>query len=113
MEALYKKTKCPQVGGPFSDKVRRLNENQARRAMHKDTAKTVTTIMIDCCRKLEEAIDAVTNTCDSRDEKEQREAMEFRSAVGKIMGHIFVDVLHPIYQRHPELEPEELKSQRR
>jgi hypothetical protein len=29
------------------------------------------------------------------------------------MGHIFVDVLHPIYQRHPELEPEELKSQRR
>ncbi len=80
--------------------------------MQKDIAQKVTSIMIDCCKKLEDSIDVVTNACGSGD-KEQREAMEFRAAVGKIMGHIFVDVLHPIYQRHPELEPEELKSQRR
>lgn len=80
--------------------------------MQKDIAKQVTTIMLDCCRRLEESIDLVANG--SRDdEHEKKELMEYRSAIGKIMGHIFVDVLHPIYQRHPELEPEELKSQRR
>lgn len=81
--------------------------------MHKNIAQQVTNIMIDCCKRLEESIDVVSSGSNGADDKEQREAMEFRSAVGKIMGHIFVDVLHPIYQRHPELEPEELKSQRR
>lgn len=80
--------------------------------MQKEIAKQVTVIMLDCCKKLEESIDLVANV--SRDdEHEKKELMDFRSAIGKIMGHIFVDVLHPIYQRHPELEPEELKSQRR
>jgi hypothetical protein len=80
--------------------------------MQKEIAKQVTVIMLDCCKKLEESIDLVSNA--SRDdEQEKKELMDFRSAIGKIMGHIFVDVLHPIYQRHPELEPEELKSQRR
>jgi hypothetical protein len=80
--------------------------------MQKEIAKQVTVIMLDCCKKLEESIDLVSNA--SRDdENEKKELMDFRSAIGKIMGHIFVDVLHPIYQRHPELEPEELKSQRR
>jgi hypothetical protein len=79
--------------------------------MQKDIASQVTSIMLDCCKKLEESIDLVTNAC-REDDTEKKEAMEFRGAVGKIMGHIFVEVLHPIYQRHPELEPEELKSRR-
>jgi hypothetical protein len=80
--------------------------------MQKDIAKHVTTIMLDCCRRLEESIDLVSDASKD-DEHEKKELMDYRSAIGKIMGHIFVDVLHPIYQRHPELEPEELKSQRR
>lgn len=80
--------------------------------MQKEIAQQVTSIMLECCRRLEESIDLVTDAA-SGEEQEKKEAMEFRSAVGKIMGHVFVEVLHPIYQRHPELEPEELKSQRR
>ncbi|HZF49915.1 MAG TPA: hypothetical protein VE093_14750 [Polyangiaceae bacterium] len=80
--------------------------------MQKEIAKQVTAIMLECCKKLEESIDLVS-TSGRDDEHEKKELMEYRSAIGKIMGHIFVDVLHPIYQRHPELEPEELKSQRR
>lgn len=80
--------------------------------MQKEIAKQVTVIMLDCCKKLEESIDLVADMTRD-DEFEKKELMDYRSSVGKIMGHIFVDVLHPIYQRHPELEPEELKSQRR
>jgi hypothetical protein len=29
------------------------------------------------------------------------------------MGHIFVDILDPIYREYPEFEPDDLKSQRR
>jgi hypothetical protein len=80
--------------------------------MQKEIAKQVTSIMIECCKRLEESIDLVSNACGDEDQA-RKEAMEFRGAVGKIMGHVFVEVLHPIYQRHPELEPDELKSQRR
>ena len=75
--------------------------------MQKDTARQLTSIMLECCKKLDESIALVMTACTGE------ESMRFRRAAGKIMGHIFVEILDPIYREHPELEPEELKSQRR
>jgi hypothetical protein len=75
--------------------------------MQKETAKQLTAIMLECCKKLDDSIVLVTDSCVGE------ESMQFRRAAGKIMGHIFVDILDPIYREHPELEPDDLKSQRR
>jgi hypothetical protein len=74
--------------------------------MQKETAKQLTGIMLECCKKLDDSIVLVTDSCTGE------ESMRFRRAAGKIMGHIFVDILDPIYREHPELEPEELRSRR-
>ena len=74
--------------------------------MEKTTAQQVIAGMLDCCKKLDDLMGLTTDTCTAE------EAMKFRRAAGKIMGHIFVDILDPVYREHPELEPEELKSRR-
>lgn len=75
--------------------------------MKKETAKQLVAIMLDCSRKLDDAVMLLS------DNSEEDEAIKLRRAAGKIMGHIFVDILDPVYRQHPELEPEELRSQRR
>lgn len=74
--------------------------------MDRETAQKLIGMMLDCSKKLDDVIVLVTDACN------EEESRKFRSAAGKIMGHIFVDVLDPVYREHPELEPEELKSRR-
>ena len=64
-------------------------------------------MMLECSRQLDDAIVLLAES------SSEDESIKLRKATGKIMGHIFVDVLDPIYREHPDLEPEELRSQRR
>lgn len=74
--------------------------------MDRETAKKLIDMMRDCSKKLDDVIVLVTDECP------EEEARKFRGAAGNIMGHIFVDLLDPVYREHPELEPEELRSRR-
>lgn len=38
------------------------------------------------------------------------EFLEYRHAVGKILGEIFLEILRPIHIAHPELIPDEIKN---
>jgi hypothetical protein len=75
--------------------------------MDQETAKKLIGLMLDCSKKLDDAIVLMTESASGDD------AMKLRRAAGKIMGHIFLEILDPVYREHPELEPEELRSQRR
>lgn len=74
--------------------------------MEKDTAKQLIGMMLECSKKLDDSIVLLTETTTGD------ESMKLRRAAGKIMGHIFVEILDPIYREHPDLEPEELRSKR-
>lgn len=74
--------------------------------MKKETAKQIISLMLDCSRKLDDAVLLLS------DPAEEEDAIRLRRAAGKIMGHIFVDLLDPVYRQYPDLEPEELRSQR-
>ncbi|MFO0587017.1 MAG: hypothetical protein U0441_05750 [Polyangiaceae bacterium] len=39
----------------------------------------------------------------------EEEFRAYRSAAGHAMGHLFADILRPIFQEYPELMPEEMK----
>lgn len=74
--------------------------------MDRETAKKLIELMLDCTKKLDDVTGVVNDACP------EEEARKFRSAAGKIIGHIFVDILDPVYREHPELEPAELRSRR-
>lgn len=39
-----------------------------------------------------------------------REFLEYRNAVGKILGEILLEILNPIHQAHPQLTPNEMQN---
>jgi hypothetical protein len=55
--------------------------------------------MQDCSSKLDESVALV------RDECSAEELKKYRRAVGKVMGEILLEVLNPLYAKHPALKP--------
>lgn len=39
-----------------------------------------------------------------------KEFLEYRNAVGKVLGEILLEILNPIHQTYPELIPSEMKN---
>ena len=48
---------------------------------------------------LNESIRRVMETCS------EEELKAYRRVIGQIMGSIYLDVMQPIHQRYPDLEP--------
>jgi hypothetical protein len=70
---------------------------------NKATARKVEKTMRKCSASLNESIRLVMDTCP------EAEFKAYRKTLGRIMGAIYLDVMQPIHQRFPDLEPEELK----
>lgn len=67
------------------------------------TAKQVSDLMLDITAQLNQSVSLV---------QEQASAEEFASyrlAVARIMGEILLEVLNPLYRKHPGLKPEGLQ----
>jgi hypothetical protein len=39
-----------------------------------------------------------------------KEFEQYRRAAGRIMGEIFVEILQPLYDEHPDLIPDQLRA---
>ena len=70
---------------------------------NKETAGEVEAAMRQCSAILHESIRRVMDTCPDA------EFRKYRRTVGAIMADVYLNVMQPIYQRYPDLEPPELK----
>ena len=59
--------------------------------------------MRDCSTLLNKSIKVVMDTCPDD------EFQAYRRVVGRVMGAIYLDIMQPIHQKYPELEPPELR----
>jgi len=64
-----------------------------------NVAKQISELMQDCSSRLDKSIALVRDECDAEDLK------TYRRAVGKVMGEILLEVLNPLYAKHPLLRP--------
>ena len=71
---------------------------------NKDVAKQVERTMRDCSAALNESIRLVMEKCP------EEEFKRYRRAVGGVMAEMYLEVMQPIHQRFPDLEPPELKQ---
>jgi hypothetical protein len=59
--------------------------------------------MLDIGKKLNASLIQVQENCSSA------EFERYREVVGQIMGEMLIEIMNPIYSRHPELRPNELE----
>ncbi|MEV4779260.1 hypothetical protein [Burkholderia sp. LMU1-1-1.1] len=71
--------------------------------MQKEIAKEVNTLMLEFSARLNDSIRLVQQGS-SKDEFEN-----YREEVSKLMTIMYLDIMKPIHQRYPELEPDALK----
>ena len=63
------------------------------------TAKQVSDLMLRVSRELEDSLDMVKKASPAE------EFAAYRLAVGKIMADILLEMLNPLYAKHPSLKP--------
>lgn len=69
----------------------------------KDVAMEVSRLMLDLGARLDASVVLVKERCSAA------EFEAYREAIGKIMAGVLFDVMNPLYQKHPDLKPNELK----
>lgn len=63
-------------------------------------ARQISTMMLDISRQLDESIATVMDRCP------EQEFKTYRRAAASVLAEI-VEILNPLYRRHPELKPPE------
>lgn len=66
-------------------------------------AKQVSDLMLDYSQRIDRSIAVVEDNCNPDEFK------AYRLAAGKILAEIYLEVLTPLYQKHPELKPHGMK----
>jgi hypothetical protein len=64
-----------------------------------NVAKQISELMQDCSARLDSSVALVRDECGAE------ELQTYRRAVGKVMGEILLEVLNPLYAKHPALKP--------
>ena len=70
--------------------------------MKKKLAIKINSLMLEFGAKLDTSIVEVQEQCSDR------EFIEYKNAIGKILGFMLIDVMNPIYRKHPDLKPDKL-----
>jgi hypothetical protein len=69
---------------------------------NKSIAKEISQLMLEYSAKLDSSVAQVKAECS------EEELNLYRKAVGKIMGYMLLDIMNPLYDKHPDLKPKEL-----
>lgn len=69
----------------------------------KDTARQVSELMIEVGRRLNDSVALVQGTSSDED------FGAYRTVIASLLGTMLVDVMNPLYAKHPDLKPDELK----
>jgi hypothetical protein len=74
--------------------------------MKKEVACQVNALMLDFFAKLNASVKLVQDQCNDEEFK------KYRSAVGQILGAMAGEVMIPLYEKHPDLEPDGFKNKK-
>ena len=72
--------------------------------MKKENAKILSELMLEYGAKLDVTLAKIQPNCN------EEEFDVYRKAIGKIMGYMLLEVMNPIYEKFPELKPDDLKK---
>lgn len=64
-----------------------------------NVAKQISDLMLELFRRVDESVAMVRETCTPE------EAAAYQKAAGRVVGPIVMDVLEPLYAKHPVLKP--------
>jgi hypothetical protein len=70
---------------------------------NRDLAQRISSLMLETAAKLDATIAEVQRLCP------EEEFVRYRTAAGRVMGSLLLDIMNPIYAAHPDLKPMELK----
>ncbi len=68
----------------------------------RDIAEQVSNLMLEYGAKLDKSLVLVKEQCD------EEEFKNYRAAVSKLLTTMLVEVMNPLYEKHPDLKPNEL-----
>jgi hypothetical protein len=66
-------------------------------------AQEVGACMLECSAKLHDLVARAQVVCP------ESEYPQFRLAIGKVMGEMLLEVMYPLYAKHPDLKPVHLR----
>jgi hypothetical protein len=72
--------------------------------MDRKVAEEIKSLILACIGQLDQSVKIAMQ------EAPEEHASIYRRLTGQVMGHLFTEVLMPIYDSYPDLEPEELKQ---
>lgn len=67
--------------------------------MDKHAAEKILLVALDCSRRADQSVARVRDECD------ERVLQSYRRYAGRIMGHIFTEILAPLWEEHGDLAP--------
>jgi len=68
-----------------------------------EVAKEISKLMLEYGARLDASVALVKERCTDE------ELRAYRRAVGKVMGEMLLEIMNPLYARHPDLKPGELR----
>jgi hypothetical protein len=74
--------------------------------MQREVAAEIVALMLEYWDKLNASVQSVKDTCS------RQEFLAYRKAVSIIMGKMRIGIMQPIFNEHPDLEPETMKPRK-
>lgn len=71
--------------------------------MNKQISSEIIELMVEFGGRLNQSVILIQDSCP------EDELVCYRSAVGKLMGNMLLDIMNPIFEEHPELKPDQLE----
>ena len=65
-------------------------------------ATDINSLMLEYRGKLSQSMEFVRENCNDK------EIIQYREALGKVIGYMIIDIMEPIYEEHPDIRPPEL-----
>mgnify|MGYP007070997521 CR=1 FL=1 len=70
---------------------------------NEQAAAAISALMLDITGRLDRSVADVFASCT------EDESIEYRNAVGHVLGEILLEILNPLYHEHPRLRPGRLE----
>jgi hypothetical protein len=71
--------------------------------MDRETAEKLNTITLEAYFKLHDAAALMHASCSAAERK------EYIMGLGRALGYLYADVLHPLYKEYPDLRPDNIE----
>lgn len=69
-----------------------------------NVAEQISELMLEFRIKLSDSVSYVAEICS------EKEALRYKKAIAKVLGYMIYEITEPLYDRHPDLRPENLRE---